>query len=196
MPSFRKPTPATIELFLDEQSPLDWTYSAVGATSGDVPAGYVVDQRHVPLGRGEAAFEQARQAIAQWRQFQLGWLEVWPPSAPVRAGQVVAVLARTVGMWWLNACRIVYVVDEQEGFPRRFGFAYGTLPGHMESGEELFLVQMNSAGDVWYDIRAFSRPAHVLSRVGYPYARLVQKRFGRDSARVMQQAVAAGLTAT
>jgi uncharacterized protein (UPF0548 family) len=30
-------------------------------------------------------------------------------------------------------CRVVYVLDE----PERRGFAYGTLPGHPESGEEL-----------------------------------------------------------
>ncbi|GAA4732513.1 hypothetical protein GCM10023350_14890 [Nocardioides endophyticus] len=33
-------------------------------------------------------------------------------------------------------CRVVYVVDE----PERAGFAYGTLPGHPETGEELFLL--------------------------------------------------------
>ncbi len=38
-------------------------------------------------------------------------------------------------------CRVVYVVDE----PDRRGFAYGTLPGHAESGEELFLVRYDPA---------------------------------------------------
>ncbi len=51
----------------------------------------------------------------------------------------------------------------------RFGFAYGTLPGHVESGEERFLVEWDRGDDaVWYDILAFSRPNHVLTRLGYP----------------------------
>jgi Domain of unknown function (DUF1990) len=36
-------------------------------------------------------------------------------------------------------CRVVCVVDEA-GPTSKFGFAYGTLPGHVESGEERFLI--------------------------------------------------------
>jgi uncharacterized protein (UPF0548 family) len=90
----------------------------------------------------------------------------------------VALTARALGMWWLVACRIVYVIDDQY---RRFGFAYGTLPGHTESGEERFLIEMDEYGDVWFDILAFSRPRHLLARIGYPFVRRLQNRFGRDS---------------
>ena len=61
-----------------------------------------------------------------------------------------------------------------------------TLPGHIESGEELFLVSRTSDGAVWYEIRAFSRPRHWLARLGYPLVRWLQARFRRDSARQMQ----------
>jgi uncharacterized protein (UPF0548 family) len=54
----------------------------------------------------------------------------------IEPGQTVAVLTRVCGLWSLNACRIVYVIQED----RRFGYAYGTLPEHAESGEERFLV--------------------------------------------------------
>jgi uncharacterized protein (UPF0548 family) len=50
--------------------------------------------------------------------------------------------------------RVVYVIDE----PNRRGFAYGTLPGHAESGEEAFLVDRSDDGSVWFTVRAFSRP--------------------------------------
>ena len=73
----------------------------------------------------------------------------------------------------------------------RFGFAYGTLPGHAESGEERFLVEWDRADDaVWYDILAFSRPRHPLARLGYPLTRRTQRRFARDSAAAIRQAVA------
>ncbi len=63
---------------------------------------------------------------------------------------------------------------------KRFGFAYGTLEDHAESGEERFLVEWNRENDeVWYDLLAFSRPNQFLSRTGYPFTRRAQKKFER-----------------
>jgi uncharacterized protein (UPF0548 family) len=108
----------------------------------------------------------------------------------------VAVIARLFGLWWLNACRIVYVVDEEEPV-KRYGFAYGTLPEHAESGEERFTVEWHEADDaVWYDIVAFSRPQQLLTRLGYPCARRLQKRFARDSVAAMRRAVVEGQSTT
>ena len=75
---------------------------------------------------------------------------------------------------------------------KRFGFGYGTLPGHAERGEERFGVEWNCGldGSVYYDVFAFSRPKHPLAWSGYPFARLLQKRFRRDSTRAMVEAVA------
>ena len=81
-------------------------------------------------------------------------------------------------------------MDEREGPLTRFGFAYGTLPEHAESGEERFLIEWDRAGGgVWYDILAFSRPRHILTRLGYPFARAMQKRFGQQSAAAMKAIV-------
>jgi uncharacterized protein (UPF0548 family) len=183
----RKPSPAAIQNFLARQAPLGLTYAPAGATAAVPPPGYAVDRTRARLGAGEAAFRAARVALARWDHFRLGWVEVYPAVAPVEAGAVVAVVARCLGLWWLNACRVVYVVDEEN----RFGFAYGTLPGHAESGEERFLVEWDRAtGGVWYDILAFSRPRHPLARLGYPWARRVQKRFAAESAAAMVRAVA------
>ncbi len=60
-------------------------------------------------------------------------------------------------------CRVVYVLDEAD----RRGFAYGTLAGHPESGEELFSVRYDPATDtVPAEVVAFSRPATWWSRLG------------------------------
>ena len=137
------------------------------------------------MGEGEKVFAAAKAALERWQQFRLGWLEASPDDTPIKEGQVVAILARSLGLWWLNACRIVDVVDE-DGPVRRFGFAYGTLPDHAGSGEERFLIEWDrQEGNVWYDILAFSRPRHFLARLGYPWVRRVQKRFGRESGAVM-----------
>jgi uncharacterized protein (UPF0548 family) len=99
---------------------------------------------------------------------------------------VVAVIARKFGIWSVNAYRIVYVIDDP-GPVHRYGFAYGTLSDHVETGEERFMVEWDQAtGEVWYDILAFSRPRHPLIRAGNFYIRRMQKRFGRESAATMK----------
>jgi uncharacterized protein (UPF0548 family) len=192
MLSLRKPSAERLRDFLATESKRDLTYPAVGATAAVPPAGYVVDRTRTKLGEGAGTFAAARAALGRWEHFRLGWVETWPPETPVLAGQAVAVIARLLGLWWVNACRIVYVVDEK-GSVQRFGFAYGTLPEHAESGEERFTVEWHEEDDaVWYNILAFSRPQQLLARLGYPFARRLQKRFARDSAAAMRRAVGQG----
>lgn len=189
MLSFHKPSPEAIQRFLDSQRSTEFSYSAVGASVSSPPAGYVVDHTRVQLGNGEQVYVAARSALERWEEFRLGWVEAASADSPIQTGEVVAVVARVAGFWWLNACRIVYVIDENEPV-RRFGFAYGTLAEHVESGEERFMVEWDhSDNSVWYDILAFSRPRHVLARLGYPLVRRIQKRFARDSAAAMQRSV-------
>ena len=189
MLSLQKPSAEAISRFLAEQTKLPNTYSAVGATALTPPTGFVVDRTRIKLGEGEPAFRSAIAALQRWEHFQLGWVAAWSPDTPIEPGEVVAVVGRAFGLWWLNACRIIYVVDES-GPICKFGFAYGTLPGHVESGEERFLIEWNlHDNSVWYDIVAFSRPNHFLARLGYPIVRRMQKRFGRDSAMSMFGAV-------
>jgi uncharacterized protein (UPF0548 family) len=186
---FQKPSSAVLDRFVAEQAFLDFSYSAVGATSGIPPAGFTVDHTRIELGTGESVFIAATAALRRWQQFNLGWVDVWSAKAPLEVGQVVAIMGRAVGLWWLNSCRIVYTVNEA-GPMTKFGFAYGTLPGHVESGEERFLIEWDRTTDiVAYDIFAFSKPNHILTKLGYPLVRLSQKRFGRDSAASMFRAV-------
>ncbi len=189
MLSLRKPSAESIRPFLEAQAKLPLTYAAVGATATTPPQGYAVDHTRIRLGDGEPAFQAAKGALRQWEQFRLGWVDAWSPATPIQPGEVVAVMGWAMGVWWLNACRIVYVVDEV-GPTTKFGFAYGTLPGHVESGEERFLIEWDQGNDsVWYDILAFSRPNHILTRLGYPMVRRSQKRFARDSAAAVFKAV-------
>jgi uncharacterized protein (UPF0548 family) len=184
----REPRAATVARFIAAQSACNFTYSAVGATAATPPPGFIVDHTRVKLGDGETAFEKAKAALRRWDQFRLGWVEAYAPSTTIEPGDAVAVIARRAGMWWLNACRVIYVIDEP-GPIRRYGYAYGTLPDHAATGEERFLVEWNPADDVvWYDILAFSRPRRFLTRVGHRYMRRVQKQFARESAAAMVRA--------
>ena len=173
---------ARVRAFLDRQRALALTYDAVGATAcSETPAGFTADHNRQLLGRGAATFEHAKAAVRAWTMFPRPWTAIEPEAAPIVADGVVAVHVRVLGLWWLNASRIVYVIDE----PRRFGFAYGTLPGHAERGEERFLVEWLDDDAVWYDLRAFSKPRHLLARLAYPITRAYQRRFGRASKAAM-----------
>jgi uncharacterized protein (UPF0548 family) len=161
----------------------------VGCTRGGGAAGHKVDNYRVQVGSGSVVFERATQALRDWRMLRLGWVEPCWPNEPIKEGSLVGTLARVMGLWAVNVARIVYVIDE-DGAVARFGFAYGTLPGHVEKGEERFLVEWDHADDsVWFDIRAISRPGSWLTWLSYPMARRLQRRFGRDSLRAMVEAV-------
>jgi uncharacterized protein (UPF0548 family) len=114
------------------------------------------------LGTGAAMFDRAAVALAGWHMHEAAGLTV------VEAHRDDVVLR-----WRILTipCRVVYRIDE----PNRRGFAYGTLPGHPERGEEAFVVTVTEAGEVRFRVRAFSRPASLLARAGGPVGRRVQR---------------------
>jgi uncharacterized protein (UPF0548 family) len=184
-----EPSSQTVSRFIDSQRDLPFTYSAVGATNNKPPEDFTVDHNRVQLGRGVQRYERAIEALRNWRQFDLGWVSIVPHGVPLEIGSTVAVKARAFGSWSLSAARVVYLVND-DGPVARFGFAYGTLPDHVECGEERFIVKWNRDDDsVWYDILAFSKPRHPLVRLSFPLARMLQKRFARESLQKMVKEV-------
>ncbi len=186
---FRKPNNSYIRLFLTQQAEQPFSYDMIGMTRGAPPHGYIEDHNRIQLGASEETWAHAVAAVRRWEMFNLGWVHLCWPDAPITVGTTVGILVRFPGCWSLNACRITYLVDEH-GPVRRYGFGYGTLPEHAERGEERFTVEWHRDNDaVWYDIRAFSQPQQMLAKIGYPFARLFQKRFARDSKQAMLQAI-------
>lgn len=186
---FKKPSDERISEFIESQSRLEFMYPSVGTTrTEDNPSGFLVDHNRIHLGTGQATFDAARRALCGWQHYCFDWIELHRPDVDPEPDQTVGVLARALGLWVLNACRVVYVVEEEEPV-RRFAFAYGTLPEHAESGEERFQVELLEDDSVWYDILAFSRPNQLLARLAYPYVRRKQKQFARESMLAMKTAV-------
>ena len=184
-----KPSAESVRAFLAAQNGQRFSYEDVGASRSAGPGGCVVDHNRVQLGVGRAVFERAKNAIQQWKMFDMDWLELCWPDVPIAAGATVAVVVHHLGFWSLNACRIVYALEER-GAIEKYGFAYGTLADHAAMGEERFTVEFHSGDEsVWYDIYAFSRP-RPLARLAYPYTRALQKRFASDSKQAMRRAVA------
>ena len=183
-----RPTRDELDRFIAASQALPLSYAPVGILRDATP-GYDRDETVAAIGRGEADFERARAALAAWKQFDVGWVELWPQVASCATGTVVGVLIRHLGFWSLNGCRVVYHA-ETNADERRFGFAYGTLPNHAEAGEELFEVWLDRRTNlVTYRIQAISRPRAFLARLGYPLARHLQARFRHDSVEAMNRAV-------
>lgn len=187
---FYQPDSEQIADFIAAQARLELTYPDVGATRVPTPpAGYQVDHNRICLGQGKELYEQAKKALADWQHYRFDWLTLHRPDAAPEPGQTVAALAHVLGIWVLNACRVVYVVEETKPLCR-FAFAYGTLPEHAETGEERFQVEWHADDDsVWYDLYAFSQPGQLLSKMAYPYVRRKQKQFARESLLAMRAAV-------
>lgn len=180
-----EPSDDDVAELIARQRNLEFTYPEVGGTNATPPSGFKVDHNRIQLGHGEATYQRAVDALKKWRQFELGWVNIVPRGVAIEVGATVAVKARAFGTWSLSAARVVYVIDES----RRFGFAYGTLPDHVECGEERFLIEWLADDSVWYDIFAFSKPRHPLVRLSSPLARLLQKRFARESLLIMKNHV-------
>ena len=187
----RRPSMTDIERFLDRSRTLPLSYGPTGIVkhASDVDR---VDEQVVAIGHGEADFDRARIALAGLKQFDIGWVETFPKHAAIETGTVVAVLIRHLGFWSLNGARLLYRVGGRDD-QATFGFAYGTLTNHAESGEELFEVLLDRPrGDVLYRIRAVSWPQSALAWFGQPMVRLLQGRFRRDSAAAMKRLASGG----
>jgi uncharacterized protein (UPF0548 family) len=144
------------------------TYAEVGATSGPLPTGYHHVQKSAVIGRGRPRYEAAADEGLRWGMLRGAGLRVEATSGVAAVGADVIVHLGPVRA----PCRVVYVVDE----PDRRGFAYGTLPGHAESGEERFVVRYDPATDeVYAEVVAFSRHATWWSRLGSPFTSVAQR---------------------
>jgi len=157
----RRPPREAIDRFVRESQELPLSYGPISVVNGETPC-RDLDEAIVTIGRGRTDFDQARAALKAWKQFDIGWVETFPRHAPVEVGTVVAILIQHLGFWSLNGCRVVYHVGGDD----RFGFAYGSLTNHAESGEELFDGFLDpKSEELRYRIRVTSKPQAALARM-------------------------------
>jgi uncharacterized protein (UPF0548 family) len=150
------------------------TYSDVGATlTPSLPTGFHHDRYEVALPNRPDAFERGAEGLRQWAAHREAGLTVEPHEPPAE-GATVAIAAPVGPLTAVAICRIVAVVDVADCY----GFAYGTLPGHPEQGEEAFVVVRGTDG-VKFRVVAFSKPAEMLARLGGPLTRAIQQATSR-----------------
>ncbi|AEF42907.1 DUF1990 family protein [Hoyosella subflava] len=157
---------------------LELTYPEVGATAKQLPSGYrnmLVSRR---IGTGRECFERAAERVSAWGMQRGVGLSVRASSPTAQQHTIVEMRM----LWMRIPCRVVYVVREENCS----GFAYGTLPGHPVSGEELFLVRIDQqSGAVFASVTAFSRPASAFVKLLGPLAGLGQKLAARMYVRTL-----------
>jgi uncharacterized protein (UPF0548 family) len=144
------------------------TYPEVGATrTGELPPGY----RHVHRRTAVSDLAPVAAGMRAWGIHRGAGLAVRAPGEPA-VGMVFQSAARVGPLRLWVPCQVVWVRDEPDGY----GYGFGTLPGHPERGEEAFLVTRDAEGRVWFEVRAFSRPATWFARLGGPVTRRFQDR--------------------
>jgi uncharacterized protein (UPF0548 family) len=152
-------------------------YPGVGSTEqGSAPKGYDRVLEEACLGSGLDVYRRVADGILGWELQRRAGLRVRADSPRVVPGAHV-VSGFGVGPFRLPApCRVVWVREPApDGVPQSAGFGYGTLPGHPARGEESFEVEINSQGEVWLRIRAFSRPANWFYAAGGLVTRAAQR---------------------
>lgn len=149
---------------------LEVTYARVGATSGSLPDGYGHTRASRVLSSGPADLDTIAEFLLSWRMHERVGFSVAASRDRVEPGAIVELSRRIALIPMTAACRVIAVTDEQA----RRGFAYGTLPGHPESGEEQFMLEAVQGTGVVATVTAFSRPATALSRAAGPIGRRIQ----------------------
>lgn len=134
--------------------------------NGETPAdlgldGWTITDSSLVLGHGRECFDQATQRLFTWQAHRFARVDV-REQAP-----------DTVELM-IGPTRSRCLILEQRTDADSSLLIYGTLPGHVESGEEAFHVSISPDGTVTGRCVAFSRHAWIWARIGAPVARLVQ----------------------
>ena len=163
-------------------------YPGIGFTSeGRSPEGFARSQARAHLGEGFETYRRVADGILSWQIQRRSGLRVRTETGSVESGSRI-VSGFGIGPFRIKApCEVVWVRRPAPGnTAQSAGFAYGTLPGHPERGEEAFEVSIDAAGDVTFTITAFSRHSNWFYAAGGFAAsaaqRLITSRF-IDSAR-------------
>ncbi|MBA0051149.1 DUF1990 domain-containing protein [Streptomyces sp. AJS327] len=166
---------------------LTYPADSVGATAPGSdrrpPRGYSTLWVRTRLGTGEAVFRAASRALREWRMHRAMGVAVDAEAPRAATGTRVTVGLGVARLRVRGPCRVVWTLDGE----RRAGWAYGTLPGHPERGEEGFLVTHRADGTVWLEVRAFSVPGVWWTRAAGPLVRLFQRLYARRCGQVLRR---------
>ena len=87
-----RPSRQAIERFIGASQELPLSYSPIGLVQTETvspvspvsPVSHDLDETVVAIGSGRVDFERARSALAAWKQFDIGWVELDTESVTYR----------------------------------------------------------------------------------------------------------------
>lgn len=168
-------------------APAALTYAERGATlGGPLPADYAHLHLTVPVGHGPAAYVTAGEAVTTWRMHRAAGARVRTRAPRAEPGVRLEVSTGAGPLRLRAPVEVIWARYED----RRTGFAYGTLDGHPECGEESFVVDLHDDGSVWFTVTAFSRPARWYTRLSGPVVPVVQQAYARRLGRTLARLAA------
>jgi uncharacterized protein (UPF0548 family) len=171
--SLRRLDLARLDAMLVKSRQAQLTYSEVGASRDEqLPSGYHHVRRKERIGDA-ASFDRAVTGLRTWAVQKGAGLRVFP-SDPVEPNATIIAVTSIGPIQIVVPCRVVTVFKD----PNTFGFAYGTLPGHPECGEESFVIERRD-GATFFTVSAFARPVDPLARLAGPIGRVVQRSITR-----------------
>jgi uncharacterized protein (UPF0548 family) len=150
-----------------EQAELSYDHPGSTLQERSIPG--VADRSFALGARGDLT--SATAALHRWAPHRGIRARIHPPEARIDVGVTLLVVAPFGPFEMAVPDRIVAVVDE----PTLFGFAYGTLTGHAEAGEELFLAEQVATGRLRLTVRVHAQPATLSARLGAPLVTLLQR---------------------
>lgn len=167
-----RPDRATLDRLVDVSASAPVTYDHVGSTLGGPAAvGRRPRTRSLTIGDEPELFDAAVAALRAWACHRGIGARIHPPAATLTVDSTVLVVLPVAAVTIVVPNRIVAVVDEAD----RFGFAYGTLPGHQERGEESFVVEREPDGRVVASVTVDAVAATALARLAAPAVAAIQR---------------------
>ncbi|XP_047318059.1 UPF0548 protein At2g17695-like [Impatiens glandulifera] len=152
--------------------------------------GFLVNHARVLVGSGNETYEKGKSALQSWRHFSFDWTFV-DSKTRIQNGNKFCVCVKEFVPWLMMPLQVVYVkennMNQNKASISSFGFGSGTLHGHLLAGEERFSIELDENNQVWYEVLSFSKPAHFLSMIGYPYVRMRQKYFTHQSTTAVKK---------
>ncbi|MFD9869804.1 DUF1990 family protein [Streptomyces niveus] len=155
------------------------TYNDVGMTAkgGPVPPGFHKLRLRTPLGLD--TYDRAAEALFTWKMHRATPFIRVPADTP-RAAPCVRVSLRAGPL--TAPCEVVWTVNETH----RTGFAYGTLTGHPECGEEAFVLERRPDDTADFVIIAISRSSAWYTTALGPAGRWLQRAVALQYARSLK----------
>ncbi|KAL9256927.1 RNA-binding protein CP29B, chloroplastic-like protein [Drosera capensis] len=155
-------------------------------------AGFALNHARVVVGSGMETFEKGKAALQTWSLTGL-------LLTPIKTGVKFCVCVNEFLPWLMMPLQIAYVDEDKSAKKASFSYGNGTLQGHLlvsphpltiydhQAGEERFSLELEENDQVWYEILSFSKPAHLLSFIGYPYILHRQKCFTKESTKAVMK---------